>query len=242
MVLPEEKRKATNPNPRFFVFFGKPKVGKSSLASALEDNLIIDLEKGYTHLDALVVEANSVQDLGEIAKAIRSKNEELGRKAYKYITIDNGTKLESMVEPYALQLYRDTPMGKNYTGSILKLPQGAGYLYLREAFFKVLDQFKSLCDTLILICHCSDKLINKEGKDLTEMTIDLTGKTARLVAADADAIGYCYREKNQVHMNFNGGGDAVVEARQPHLRGQDIVVSESDENNNITYYWDKIFK
>ena len=132
-------------------------------------------------------------------------------------------------------------MGKNYNDDVRKLPSGAGYLYIREAFFKVIDMYKSLCETLILICHCSDKLINKEGKELSEMSIDLTGKISRLVSADADAIGYCYREKGKVHMNFNGGGDAIVEARQEHLRGKDIIVSESDENNKLTFYWDRIF-
>jgi hypothetical protein len=73
------------------------------------------------------------------------------------------------------------------------------------------------------------------------MSIDLTGKIARLVAADADAIAYVYRRKNQTIMNFNGGDDLIVEARQEHLRGKEIVVAESDETNKITAYWDRIF-
>lgn len=241
MILPTEKRNAVSVNPRFLVYFGKPKVGKTTLAAGLEDNLIIDLEKGTYHLSALVMEASSVKELSEIAKAIADKNKELGKYAYKRITIDNGTKLEEMILSLALQLYRETPMGKNYNDDVRKLPSGAGYLYIREAFFKVIDMYKSLCETLILICHCSDKLINKEGKELSEMSIDLTGKTARLVAADADAIGYVYRQKNQTFMNFNGGGDFIVEARQAHLRGKEIIVAESDDNNNVSTYWDRIF-
>jgi len=84
-------------------------------------------------------------------------------------------------------------------------------------------------------------MINKDGKELSEMSIDLSGKTARLVAADADAIGFVYRKKNQTIMNFNGGGDFIVEARQEHLRGKEIVVAESNEDNVITTYWERIF-
>ena len=84
-------------------------------------------------------------------------------------------------------------------------------------------------------------MINKDGKELSEMSIDLSGKTARLVAADADAIGFLYRVKNQTVLNFNGGGDFIVEARQPHLRGQEIVVAQSDEDNRITTFWDRVF-
>jgi hypothetical protein len=207
----------------------------------LEGNLIIDLEHGYDYLEALVVQADSVEDLSKIAVAIKDANTKANGYAYKYITIDNATKLEEIIMPLALRLYQETPMGKNYNGDVRKLPNGAGYLFMREAFFKVIDMFSTLTPHLILVAHCADKLINKEGKELNEMSIDLTGKTARLVAAKADAIAYIYRQKNKTIMNFNGGDDVVVEARQEHLRGKEIVIAESDEDNNITANWDSIF-
>lgn len=241
MILPKEKQKPTTNNPKFFVYFGKPKSGKSEAAARLEDNLIIDLEDGYAYIEALVVKASSVEDLAEIANAIREENKRIGGFAYKYITIDNGTKLEEISLSLALKLYNNTPMGKSYVGDVRKLPNGAGYMYMQEAFFKILDMFRALTENLILICHTKDKLINSEGKELSEMSLDLTGKTSRLVAAAADAIAYCYRKKNQTIFNFNGGGDFIVEARQAHLRGKEIVIAESDENNIITAFWDRIY-
>lgn len=239
--LPLVKQTPTKNNPKFLVYFGKPKAGKSTIASMLDENIIIDLEDGYDYLEALVVKAKSVSDLREIANAIKESNDAKGGYTYKYITIDNATKLEDMVLSLALNLYQQTPMGKNYNDDVRKLANGAGYLYLREAFFKVINMFKTLAPHLILVAHCADKMINKEGKELSEMSIDLTGKTSRLVAADADAIAYVYRRKNQTIMNFNGGDDVIVEARQPHLRGKEIVIAESNENNEITAYWDRIF-
>ncbi len=239
--LPTIKQKPISNNPKFLVYFGKPKAGKSSIASMLEGNLIIDLEDGYDYLEGLIVKAESVADLSQIASAIQEANTKAGSFVYKYITIDNATKLEDMVLSLALKLYRDTPMGKNYNDDVRKLANGAGYLYLREAFFKVINMFKKLTPHLILVAHCADKMINKEGKELSEMSIDLTGKTSRLIAADADAIAYVYRRKNQTIMNFNGGDDVIIEARQEHLRGKEIVIAESDDNNKITTYWDRIF-
>ena len=76
----------------------------------LEDNLIIDLENGYDYLEAMVVKAETVNDLSQIAAAIKESNDKLGRYTYKYITIDNATKLEDMVLSLALKLYQQTPI------------------------------------------------------------------------------------------------------------------------------------
>jgi hypothetical protein len=241
ITLPTIKSEPKISNPRFLVYFGKPKSGKTSIASMLKNNLIIDLEDGTDFLSAMVLKANSVADLSEIYTAISAANKEAGKFIYDYITIDNGTKLEEIVLSLALKLYQETPMGKSYSGDVRKLPNGAGYQYTREAFFKIIDLYKTLSPTLILICHVKDSMINKDGKELSEMSIDLSGKTSRLVAADADAIGFVYRQKNQTIMNFSGAGDFIVEARQPHLRGKEIVIAESDEDNNLTSFWDKIF-
>jgi len=241
ITLPTIKSTPKISNPKFFVYFGKPKSGKTTIAAALENNLIIDLENGTDFLSAMVVKAANITELSETAASIATANKAAGKYIYNYVTIDNGTKLEEMIMPLALKLYQETPQGKNYNDDVRKLPNGAGWLFVREAFFKVIDMFKTLSPTLILICHVKDAMINKDGKELSEMSIDLSGKTARLVAADADAIGFLYRMKNQTILNFNGGGDFIVEARQPHIRGQEIVIAESDEDNRITTFWDRVF-
>lgn len=242
IVLPKEKVKAKVENPRFLIIFGKPKAGKTTLASKLDNNLIIDLEGGSEFLEALAVQARSVKDLGEIANAIREEIKSTGKKPYKYITLDNASRLEEICLSYAATLYRQTPMGKNYQGNDVRtLPNGSGYMYLQQAVRKVIDMFRDLCDNFILIGHLKDKMINKEGEELSEMSLDLVGKLANIICGEADAVGYVYRKKNETHISFEGGDNSVREARAPHLRGKNIVIAESDENNNIKVYWDKIY-
>ena len=228
---------------RFVIFFGKPKAGKSSAMAALENNLIIDLEDGYKGLSALVVQARNINDFGDICRALQEeiKNND-GKYPYKYITIDNATRLEEMCMGYAITLYRQTSIGKNYQGTDIRtLPNGAGYLYLRQAVKKVIDMFRGLCETLILVAHTKDKQINFEGQEVNEMTLDLTGRLGDILCGEADAIGYVYRKKNETIISFEGGENSVREARPIHLRGQKIIIAESDENNNLTFHWDKIF-
>ena len=241
LTLPTEKIQAKVENPRFLIIYGKPKSGKTTIAVALENNLIIDLEGGSQYMNALSVQARSVEDLGEIANAITAKIKENSSKPYKYITIDSATVLEEISKPLALRLYQQTPMGKSYKDDILKLPNGAGYMYVREAFDKIINMFKGLCDTLILIGHCKDAMINKDGKEMSEMSLDLSGKLARITLASADAIGYIYRNKNKTMLNFKGGEDFILGARAPHLKEQEFVIAESEDPKTINVFWDKVF-
>lgn len=243
IILPKEKTIPVKNSMRFVIFFGKPKAGKSSAMAALENNLIIDLEDGYKGLSALVVQARNINDFGDICRALQEeiKNND-GKYPYKYITIDNATRLEEMCMGYAITLYRQTPMGKNYQGTDIRtLPNGSGYLYIRQAVKKVIDMFRGLCETLILVAHTKDKQINFEGQEVNEMTLDLTGRLGDILCGEADAIGYVYRKKNETIISFEGGENSVREARPIHLRGQKIIIAESDENNNLTFHWDKIF-
>ena len=242
LVLPKEKTLPCKNSMRFVIFFGRPKAGKSSAMAALDSNLIIDLENGYKNLSALVIQARNINDFGEIAKALQEEIQKTGKYPYKYITIDNATRLEEMCMGYAITLYKQTPMGKNYRGTDIRtLPNGSGYMYIRQAVRKVIDMFRTLCETLILVAHTKDKQINIEGQEMNEMTLDLTGRLGDILCGEADAIGYVYRKKNQTIISFEGGESSVREARPEHLRGKKIVIAESDEDNKLTFYWDKIF-
>ena len=208
----------------------------------LDNNLIIDLEGGSEFLEALAVQARSVKDLGEIANAIRNEIKETGKKPYKYITIDNASRLEEICLSYAVTLYKATPMGKAYNGTDVRtLPNGSGYMYLQQAVRKVIDMFRELCDNFILIGHLKDKMINKEGEELSEMSLDLVGKLANIICGESDAVGYVYRRKNETRISFEGGDNSVREARATHIRGKNIVIAESDADNNITAHWDRIY-
>lgn len=243
LILPTSKVPAVSTNPKFLIIYGRPKAGKTSALAQLENNLIVDLEGGSTFIDAMAVQARSVSDLGEIAQAIRAKNTEVGHAFYRHITIDNATRLEEICLPYAATLYRQSPVGKNWKGSdVRELPNGSGYFYIRQAVRKVIDMFKDLCDEFILVGHVKDTQVNKDGEELSEMSLDLVGKLSSIICGEADAVGFLYRKGNETHISFKGGDGTPKEARAPHLRGQDIVITTGDDDGNLTTYWDKIYK
>ncbi len=244
LILPTQKVPAVSEDPRYLILYGLPKSGKTSCLAQLDNNLIIDLEGGTNFIDALAVQARTINDLGEIASAIRAKNAEVGHNYYKRITIDNATRLEDICMSYACTLYRKTELGKNWKGDdVTTLARGAGYKYLRDAVKKVIDMFKDQCDEFILVGHVKDSITDKDGEEVNAKEIDLVGKLGKIVCGMADAVGYVYRKDNETHISFKSGGDGtIMEARARHIAGKDIVIATGNEDGSITTYWDKIYK
>jgi hypothetical protein len=146
-----------------------------------------------------------------------------------------------MVMPLAVSLYRQTAMGKNYDGdNVTTLANGAGYLYIRQAFFQVLDFIDKLAPTIILSGHIKDKVVDDKGEMVMSANIDLTGKIKSLICANADAIGYMYRKGNQTILSFKTNDEVTCGARPEHLRNEEIVISEMIDGVLKTS-WDKVF-
>lgn len=248
MDFPKTPKIPLTADPRLMIIFSKPKQGKTTSLSLLPNNLILDLEEGSDHVGGLTMKANSFKELVEIKNAMIEQE-----IVYDYITIDTTTALEDYACDLAKIMYQNTPMGKDWgkpdkngkiksgQDHILKLPNGAGYLYLRDAFQAIVKGFKPFAKKCVILSgHVNDKLVNKNGEEVTEMQLDLAGKLARIMYSKADAVGLLYRKDNKVFLNFNGGGDAIIEARTEHLAGKEILLTEKVEGKIIAN-WDKVF-
>jgi hypothetical protein len=237
IILPTKKVKVERNNPKRLIIYSKPKTGKTTAFSGLENNLILDLENGSEYVEALKIKINSLQDLLDAGKAIKEAN-----YPYKYITIDTVTALEDMIGPLAVKLYKQTSMGSKYDGTnVLTLPNGAGYLYLRQAFFQVLDFIDTLAPHIILSGHIKDKQVDDKGEMVMAANIDLTGKIKSLICANADAIGYMFRKGNQTILSFKTTEEVTCGARPEHLRNEEIVISEMNEKGELSIHWDKVY-
>lgn len=252
IILPTKKVMATHKSPNNLIIFSKPKVGKTSLLAQLENCLILDLEKGSDYVDALKIQANSVEDIKKIGEKIKAAG-----NPYKYIAVDSLTALEEMVVPYAEQQYSRTVMGKNWFkqvdgklapdsgkavyGSILSLPNGAGYQPVRESYMKVIDYIKTWAPRVILVAHIKDILLEKNGAEFTSMDIDLTGKLKRIVSSQSDAIGYLYRKGDKNILSFKTTDEVSCGARPDHLRNKEIIISELSEADGYKTNWDSVY-
>lgn len=237
--LPKTKIAPVRANPKRLVIYSKPKAGKTSALALLDNCLILDFESGSDYVEAIKLKVDSLATLRTIGQEIIKAN-----KPYKYIAIDTVTALEEMCIGYAKTLYQDTPMGKNFAGdNVLKLPNGAGYMYLREAFFKILDYIESLIPddgSLILLGHLKDKMLETNGKEVSAVDLDLSGKIKSIVCAKADAIALLSRKGDKVSLNFKTSEEVTCGARPDHLKNQEIILTELVDGN-LKGNWDKIF-
>ncbi len=237
MELPKIKVKASRVNPKRLVVYSKPKAGKTTLFASLENCLIIDLENGSDYVDAIKVKVNNLTELRELGTEILKQG-----RPYNHIVVDTATALEDMVKPLALKLYKGTVQGSKYDGDdVLKLPNGAGYMWLREAFFSVLGYIDTLADNIILLGHIKDKQVDDKGEMVQSANIDLTGKIKSLVCANSDAIAYLYRKDNKTIMSFKSTEEVNCGARPEHLKNQEFVVAE-EIDGKLNTYLDKIYK
>ena len=124
---------------------------------------------------------------------------------------------------------------------VRQLPNGSGYLYMRNALKEMVGMFRPLCDTLILVCHVKDKQIKKNEEEVTEMAVDLAGKTGDIICGEADAIGYVYRQGNKTLLTFKGGDNNIKGSRPIHLREKTFEVGVSDDEGNLKIDMSKIF-
>lgn len=258
--LPTERSKIASYNPSLVVLYGVPKCGKSTLMAHLDDNLILDFEDGYRALSVMKVQVRTAQDLFQVKKLLAAKAKEKNGIPYKFITMDNATRLEDACLAYAAHLYRQTPMGMRWkmieyvdpktkqkvekpdpNADVRQLPNGAGWGYMRDAIKELVNMFKPYCETLILVGHVKDKMIKKEGEEISEMQLDLAGKSSAIVCGEADAVGLIYRKGNSTFMSFENSGIATNEARPLHLRGRKFEVIKSDGQGHMKVDLSQVF-
>lgn len=249
--LPKEKLKADRVNPQTMVIFSQPKMGKTTVVSKLDNCLMLDLEDGSHFVDALKINVQEkakeenkkpIIVLKHIINAIKLKNDENKAYTYKYIAVDTVTALEEIVLPLANKMYKATNMGRNWVGDdVTTLPNGAGYKYTRDALSTVLNELGEICETLIILGHVKDRLIEREGKEMPERGLALTGKSSSILCSQVDAVGYLYRDNNKTIINFASSPNLLAGARCEHLKGQEIVIATSNESGDINVDWTQIF-
>lgn len=133
-------------NPKKLLLYAFPKVGKTTAIAGLKNALIIDLEDGSDYIRGNVVNILAIvgkrinvkpkevlmhpEGPAECIKVISELRDELSARTeqYDYIIIDSVTALVKIATYLGSEMYKRSPIGKNYTGRdvVQDLPNGGG--------------------------------------------------------------------------------------------------------------------
>lgn len=236
LTLPKQPTPPTTVDPRVLIIYGAPKVGKTTALAQLPGNLIVDLENGTDYVTATKIKVSNMEELEQVAQELRRVLTETGKPAYPFVSIDTVSAMEDWAELRGTDRYKHNPTGKNFKGqSVLELPHGHGYLWLRLAFQELLGLFSGTSSRLILVCHLRDKFLDKGSQEVAVKDLELTGKIRNITASKADAIGYMYRDlhvnQGKLMVSFQTFEQVSCGSRCEHLRGA-----------NFEFDWKKIYK
>ena len=170
---------------KYILIYGKPKTGKTTLASKFPKNLLLAFEKGYNAIDNIYVQ--DINNWSEFKQVLRQLKRPEVQEQYHTITIDTTTIAYEMCENYICQ--------QNAVQSISEIPWGGGYAATKKDFESCLRQITMMGYGLVLISHIETR--KEKSADDTEIEIlapSMPKRCYEVVNQIVDIIGYIATE------------------------------------------------
>ena len=209
--MKKTKRKVVSTNPSVLLLYGAPKVGKTTMLSQLNDCLIVDTEKGSRMLEGYIAEVNTRDELIDTLIELKDSKD----VKYKYIALDTIDKITEWAEKRVCE--------EENVRAIGDLAFGKGYGMVREKVVQTVEAFKNVTEHLIIIGHRKVAYAVTDGSTIViPESLDLTGKLKNVIMSGADAIGYVYRNEDELMVSFKANDAIEAGSRCPHLKGKEM--------------------
>ena len=170
---------------KYILLYGKPKCGKTTLASHFPKNLLIAFEKGYNAIDG--IKAVDINKWSDFKLVLRQLEKPEAREMYDTITIDTTTIAYEMCEQFIC--------AQNGVQSVAEIPWGGGYTATKKEFERCLRKITMLGYGLVLISHIETR--KEKTADDSEIEIlapSMPKRCYEVVNQIVDIIGYIATE------------------------------------------------
>ncbi len=166
---------------KFLLVYGQPKVGKTSFAAKMPQNLMCAFEVGTNALSG--VKAVNIDKWTTFKSIIRQLRNPAAKEMYKTVTIDTVGIAYSLCEEYIC-----TQQGVNSIGEI---PYGGGYGMVEREFSNCLRQITQEGYGMIIIAHSAERVEkNAQGNEVTMVAPDIPKRGYKVINQLVDIIGY----------------------------------------------------
>lgn len=164
------------------VIAGLPKIGKSTLASQLGDDVYFaSTEPGLNFLEVFKTDVRKWQDFADLCKDI------VGSK-FKHLAIDVTDNLSDMAE---LEICE-----RNKVKSVVDMPYGSGFTAFKRL---MMNEFKKINDAgigITFITHTKEKeYTTPEGITVSAIGTSLSASVEKQILGLSDLILFCYIDK-----------------------------------------------
>ena len=170
---------------KYLLIYGKPKTGKTTMASRFPKNLLIAFEKGYNAIDG--IKAVDINKWSEFRQVLRQLEKPEAQAMYDTITIDTTTIAYEMCEQFVCS--------QNGVQSIRDIPWGQGWTLVKKEFETCLRKITMLGYGLVLISHIETR--KEKTADDSEIEIlapSMPKRCYEVVNQIVDIIGYIATE------------------------------------------------
>jgi hypothetical protein len=170
---------------KYILIYGKPKVGKTTLASRFPKNLLIAFEKGYNAIDNII--AQDVATWSDFKLVLRQLEKPEAQEKFDTITIDTATIAYEKCEQFIC--------AQNGVQSIADIPWGQGYSKTKQEFENCLRKITMLGYGLVLISHIETRKEKVDDEHEIEILAPSMPKRCyEVVNQIVDIIGYISTE------------------------------------------------
>jgi hypothetical protein len=167
------------------LFYGRPKVGKTTIASQFDKALLLAFEMGYLALPGVM--AQPINRWADFKQVLRQLKDEKAHEMFSNIVIDTADIAYDLCEKFVC--------AQNNVDAVGDMPYGSGYAKVSKEFDEALRQIPQMGYGLILISHSQDKVfIDENGKEFNQIVPTLGNRPRLIVDRMSDIIGFANPE------------------------------------------------
>ena len=177
---------------KYLLLYGKPKTGKTTMASRFPKNLLIAFEKGYNAIDG--IKAVDVNKWSEFRQILRQLEKPEAQAMYDTITIDTTTIAYEMCEQFVCS--------QNGVQSIRDIPWGQGWTLVKKEFESCLRKITMLNYGLVLISQIEilAPSMPKRCYEVVNQIVDIIGYIATEWDDDGNSQRWLYTRQTPTVM------------------------------------------
>ena len=221
---PRGKLKTGMPTDGLWILAGLPKAGKTTLSAGIPGGVLLELERGGA--DRVEGWIQEIPDLEVFRQAVMAAVEDANVKA---IVIDSLDVVSDWLEVDVAEQFG--------LDSVSERKEGVNgfevWKELRSRFEKLISLLKASGKLAVLVAHSREPKIDADGRVIVPAGISIPGKLCGYIAAEADAIGHCYKKQvgsvTQYFVSFQGGPLGTWGSRIPELEDKTIMLPRAGQ-------------